>query len=238
MRDECLLARRTRPNLRAMKTLLIIGMAALLANAVAAAPLAETLKGDLVSLSGKRTHRFDDATLANTKYFAVYYSASWCGPCRAFTPKLVEWYNKNKPAHADFELIFVSSDQGEAEMDEYMATDKMPWPALKFTKKAANKSVTKYAGPGIPCLVFLDAEGKVLSDSYVRGSYVGPQKVLADIEKTLGAGAASAPAATAGTTTSSGLGGSGLGATTGATKPKSTQGSNFDDFFKKKTPSQ
>jgi nucleoredoxin len=224
--------------MRAMKTLLIPGMAVFLANAVMAAPLAETLKGDLVSLSGKRTHKFEDAALANNKYFAVYYSASWCGPCRAFTPKLVEWYNKNKPAHPEFELIFVSSDQGADEMDAYMAMDKMPWPALKFTKKAANKSVTKYAGPGIPCLVFLDAEGNVLSDSYVNGSYVGPQKVLGDIEKTLGSGsapAAGAPTGAAGTSASTGAGSSGLGATTGsgAAKPKA-QGSNFDDFFKKK----
>jgi nucleoredoxin len=222
-----------------MKTLLSLGMAALLANAVVAAPLAETLKGDLVSLSGKRTHRFEDAALANNKYFAVYYSASWCGPCRAFTPKLVEWYGKNKPAHPEFELIFVSSDNSEPEMDAYMATDKMPWPALKYTKKATNKSVTKYAGPGIPCLVFLDAEGNVLSDSYVNGSYVGPQKVLADIEKTLGPGSAPATTTPAGATASSGLGGSGLGATTGSTaKPKAAPGGSFDDFFKKKTPSQ
>lgn len=225
-----------------MKTLCFLVGAALLANAAVASPIADSLKGDLVALRGKRAARFDDASLANTKYFAVYYSASWCGPCRAFTPKLVEWYNKNKPAHPDFELIFVSSDQGEPEMEAYMAGDKMPWPALKFTKKAANKSVTKYAGPGIPCLVFLDADGKVLSDSYVSGSYVGPNKVLADIEKTLGTSPApaapAAPAAGAGTSATSGLGGSGLGVGTAGTppKPKSAQGSNFDDFFKKKSP--
>ena len=220
-----------------MKTLCSLIGAALLASAAVASPIADSLKGDLIALNGKRTHRFDDAALANTKYFAVYYSASWCGPCRAFTPKLVEWYSKNKPAHPEFELIFVSSDQGEPEMEAYMAGDKMPWPALKFTKKATNKSVTKYAGPGIPCLVFLDADGRVLSDSYVSGSYVGPNKVLADIEKTLGTSpAAAAPAAGAAAT--SGLGGSGLGVAPAGTppKPKSPQGSNFDDFFKKKTP--
>ncbi len=227
-----------------MKSLLILGLAVLLSNAVVAAPLADTLKGDLVALSGKRTHKYDDAALANTKYYAVYYSASWCGPCRAFTPKLVEWYNANKPKHADFELIFVSSDRSDADMDAYMAEDKMPWPALKYNKKASNKSVTKYAGPGIPCLVFLDAEGKVLSDSYVNGKYEGPQKVLADIEKTLGTGSApAAPAASggpaapaaAGATTGIGGAGSGVGTTPGgAAKPKSPQGSSFDDFFKKK----
>ena len=76
-------------------------------------PVAPQLKNDLVSLQGKKLHRFDDAPLAGTKYFAVYYSASWCAPCKAFTPKLVEFYNRIKPANPNFELIFVSRDRDE-----------------------------------------------------------------------------------------------------------------------------
>ena len=100
--------------------------------------------------------------------------------------------------------------------------------------------MTKYAGPGIPLpLVFLDAEGKVLSDSYVNGSYVGPQKVLADIEKTLGPGSRlqprprrARPLRLAWEAVAS--------ARAPALRPsrRLRQGSNFDDFFKKKTPSQ
>ena len=204
-------------------TLRILALFALGLAVVQAAPVAPTLKGDLVALDGKKPKKFDDTKLAATKYFAVYYSASWCGPCKAFTPKLVEWYNKNKPAHPDFELIFVSSDNSEKEMESYMSEDSMPWPALAFTKKKGNKSVTQYAGPGIPCLVFIDADGKVLSNSYEGTNYVGPNKVLADMEKTLG----SAPAVAAPV---SGAGG------TAPVPPKTptVQGSKFDDFFKKK----
>jgi thiol-disulfide isomerase/thioredoxin len=35
---------------------------------------------------------------------ALYFSASWCKPCREFTPKLVELYNKKKAEGEDFEV--------------------------------------------------------------------------------------------------------------------------------------
>src|SRR6185503_11111546 len=87
------------------------------ATPAAAQPVAATLKGDLVALEGKKTRRFDDTKLAEKKYIAVYFSAHWCAPCRAFTPKLVEWYNANKAANPHFELVFVSADNSEKDME-------------------------------------------------------------------------------------------------------------------------
>jgi nucleoredoxin len=95
----------------------------------------------------------------------------------------------------------------------------MPWPALAVTKKRSNRTLTKYAGAGIPCLVFIDATGKVLSDSYQGKTYVGPRKVLEDMEKTLRENPASGDA-------------------TAATGTKKAGDSSFDDFFKKKPPEQ
>ena len=210
-------------NFRAMKLrslLRVVAAAGLVSFAQAAEqPLYPLMKNDLVSLQGKGVHKFDDAPLAGAKYFAFYYSASWCGPCKAFTPKLVEFYNRVKPLNPQFELIFVSHDYSEKEAEAYMKMDSMPWPALAYNKIKSNKQLAGYAGPGIPCLVLCDANGKVLSHSYEGTTYVGPQKVMADIEATLKAdpapaGAAPATAAPAG----------------GAKKT----GGGFDDFFKKK----
>lgn len=166
-------------------TVLLAAFLALTLASTNAAPVAPTLKGDLVALAGKKAKRFDDTKLATTKYYAVYFSAHWCGPCRAFTPELVKWYKANKAANPHFELIFVSSDHTEKDMEKYMAEAEMPWPALAFNKKKSNKSLAPLAGSGIPSLVFLDADGKVLSNSYEGSKYVGPNKVLADIDTTL-----------------------------------------------------
>jgi nucleoredoxin len=147
--------------------------------------VADSLNGKLVSVKNKKFSSYDAKQLADTKYFAVYFSALWCPPCRAFTPKLVEFYNRVKPAHPEFELIFVSRDNSEDSMLEYMNTDSMPWPAVRFSKLQNIKNLNKYAGGGIPFMVFIDASGEILSNSEVDGKYVGPGKVMNDIEAKL-----------------------------------------------------
>ena len=194
-----------------MKTILIgAAVAAIgwLSPASAEEPIFASLKGELVASKGKKLEAFDEAPLASAKYYAIYYSAAWCGPCRAFTPDLVKWYKRNKSKHPEFELIFVSSDRSEEEMAKYMKEDDMPWPALAYDKKGSNRALTKYSGRGIPCLVFLDDTGKVLAHSYEGATYVGPRKVLEQMDKTLRSGGSSAA--------------------------KKAGSSNFEDFFKKK----
>ena len=140
------------------------------------------LKGDLVHWHNGSLARFDDAPLEKKKLYALYFSAHWCGPCRKFTPQLVDFYNRVAPQHPDFELIFVSKDRQPFNMETYMKEANMPWPAIDFTKVASKEALNRYEGKGIPCLVLMDASGKVISDSYEGDKYLGPAKVVADIE--------------------------------------------------------
>ena len=140
---------------------------------------------NLVALDGKKLSPFDASPLTNKKYLAVYYSASWCGPCRNFTPDLVKWYNHNKSKSELFELVFVSADRSADQMKEYMVEDKMPWPAMDFTSIKMGNPIVGKGGPGIPSLVVFDASGKLVAESYVNGEYVGPRRVLQDFEKLL-----------------------------------------------------
>jgi thiol-disulfide isomerase/thioredoxin len=142
----------------------------------------------LVSADGTPTSTPD----ASIQYYAIYYSAKWCPPCHTFTPRLVKWYNKFKPSHPSFELVFVSEDRSEAAMLAYMKEMSMPWPALRFSDLKHDGSfkgsgIEKFAGDGIPDLVLVDVSGKVLSDSYQNGHhYVGPETVIKDINKLVG----------------------------------------------------
>ncbi len=147
--------------------------------AAAAAPSVfdKFLDGDLVRLSGKSLKPCKDATKP-AKYYLFYYTASWCGPCQAFTPSLVEFYNKQKPGNDQFELILITSDDSEDDMTGYAVGKKMTWPQLKLSKVERFKKEFKHPGTGIPNLVLTDTEGKLLKTSYVDGKYLGPASVM------------------------------------------------------------
>jgi thiol-disulfide isomerase/thioredoxin len=90
------------------------------------------LKDQLVYSEGGTLREFDHAKINDTRVFAFYASASWCGPCRKFTPKLVAEYRALREKYPELEVIFVSSDRNEFNMGEYMRSHAMPWPALKY----------------------------------------------------------------------------------------------------------
>ena len=120
--------------------------------------------------------------LTGKKYILLYFSAHWCPPCRAFTPKLIQFYKANNKGQ--FEVIFVSADKDAAGMKTYMHETAMPWPAVKY--EAINQSqLRSYSGRGIPCLVLINPKGEVLADSYAGEKYLGPEKVLNDLKKML-----------------------------------------------------
>ena len=152
--------------------------------AAPAAPAAATpsvfdkiLDGDLLKFSGKSLKTCKNATKP-TKYYLFYYTASWCGPCHKFTPSLVEFYNKHKPGSSEFELVLITSDSSEDDMDEYATEFKMPWPQLKLSSTEKFKKEFKHPGGGIPNLVLTDTEGKLLKTSYEGETYVGPTVVM------------------------------------------------------------
>jgi nucleoredoxin len=142
----------------------------------------ETLKGDLVRVSNGSVVHAEDELLANKKLIAIYFSAHWCPPCRKFTPELVEYYNRVAPLHPEFEVIFFSFDRSNYAMQNYMRDTSMPWPAIDYQKLEGKDAIKKYAGSGIPCLVLVDSAGRVISDSFAGSQYLGPGKVLTDLD--------------------------------------------------------
>lgn len=167
------------------KSFLIVSSVALMAVLCPSTSRADFFGGiekRLIQAKGGKAEPFKSAEMP--KFTAIYYSAHWCPPCRAFTPKLVEWYNKFQPEHKDFQLIFASSDKDAKAMLEYMTEMKMPWPAVKFGEKKES-GLEKYASDGIPYLVLLDAQGKDLTGR-PGNEWQPPTEVLKKIEEIVG----------------------------------------------------
>ncbi|MDF3057944.1 MAG: hypothetical protein K0R17_2159 [Rariglobus sp.] len=150
---------------------------------VQAGKLTSEIVGKLVTLKSNTLAPFGRENVMGAKYYALYFSAQWCPPCRGFTPELVNAYKDLKAAQPGFEVIFVSNDNSKDDMQTYMSEYKMPWPAIRFDAVESLSAIQRYSGDGIPNLVFVTADGEILSSSYVGGNYVGPRKVLRDIQK-------------------------------------------------------
>jgi nucleoredoxin len=157
------------------------------ANSAIAPPtrMAALLTGKLVILEGGALRPLPAARLGGVKFFAFYFSAGWCPPCQQFTPEFVDAYGKLRSVFPELEVVMVSRDRSPAAMFEYMRDDHQSWPALRWDQIRGAAEINHYAGAGIPCLVLVDADGKVLSDSYRWTGYVGPDAVLDDTWKIL-----------------------------------------------------
>jgi nucleoredoxin len=206
---------------------LVLGLSSLATMRGDTQGLAAELNGQLVSVQGKQVQSFNTSSLKEAKYFAFYFSAKHCVPCHQFTPKLVSFYTETKPKHPEFELVLVDEDYSESEMQKYMTEMSMPWPALRYGSIASKHDITKLAGPGIPCLVLVDDKGKVLSDSFKGKEYLGPYHVMKDIEALLNEG--KMPVAQTATGVSPAA-----SPASASTNGKPANGTNWDDFFKKK----
>ncbi|KAK9112615.1 hypothetical protein Scep_020134 [Stephania cephalantha] len=98
------------------------------------------------------------------KVVGIYFSANWYPLCQKFTKVLGNVYEQLKCTGAQFEVVFVSSDEDIDAFNRYRAC--MPWLAIPFSdldsKKALNK---RFHIEDIPCLIILHSDGINLEDN-------------------------------------------------------------------------
>jgi nucleoredoxin len=97
------------------------------------------------------------------KVVGLYFSAHWCGPCRNFTPKLLELYAAARAANKNFEIVFCSADHDEAGFRSYFSS--MKWKAVDFGEDCREVIMSQFSVQGIPKLSILSHTGKLLVDN-------------------------------------------------------------------------
>ena len=144
----------------------------------ASANLAEDLAGTLVQLRDDNLVPASIDVLEGKEIVAVYFSAHWCPPCRAFTPRLVREYNELVQEYPELELIFVSGDRSAGAMKGYMEWGSMTFPAVRY-ERIAESPLRQHSIGSIPYLIVLDSEGNPLIAKQPNERYLAPEVALA-----------------------------------------------------------
>ncbi|MCZ4695397.1 AhpC/TSA family protein [Ancylomarina euxinus] len=93
------------------------------------------------------------------QYLIVDFWASWCGPCRNEIPHLKEVYETYKDKGV--EILSVSIDKSKNAWKKAMSQENMTWPQIQAP--GAGKDIMKeYQFSGIPYIILLDKEGKIV----------------------------------------------------------------------------
>jgi peroxiredoxin len=102
------------------------------------------------------------------KYVLVDFWASWCGPCRAENPNVVNTFNKYKDKN--FTILSVSLDRpGQKERWlKAIHDDNLTWTHVSDLKYWDNAVAKQYGIQAIPQNLLLDPEGKIIAKN-LRG---------------------------------------------------------------------
>jgi peroxiredoxin len=110
------------------------------------------------------------------KYVFVDFWASWCGPCRAENPNVVNMYHQY---HSDqFDILGISLDENKDAWKKAVQNDRLEWTQLCDLQGWSSNIISAYGIKGIPFNMLLDKEGRIIAKN-LRGAEL--QKKLKDV---------------------------------------------------------
>tara|TARA_R110002096_G_scaffold147671_8_gene307634 strand:+ start:816 stop:1721 length:906 start_codon:yes stop_codon:yes gene_type:complete len=100
------------------------------------------------------------------KVVLVDFWATWCGPCIAEMPNVINAYKKHR--ESGFEVVGISLDQDKNALENYISEHEMTWPQYFDGKGWGNEIAGKFGIQGIPATFLIGKDGKIAATN-LRG---------------------------------------------------------------------
>ncbi len=119
------------------------------------------------------------------KVVLVDFWATWCGPCVAGLPEVIEQYKKYHDQ--GFEIVGISFDEDKTALEQFVKSSEMPWVQFFDGQGWGNQYGKEYGIHSIPRMWLIGRDGKVI-DFNARTNL--PQKISQLMQSKEGAGEA------------------------------------------------
>lgn len=129
---------------------------------------ADKLRLSLVGQTGKNLIMQDQNLVLRSlydikkKYTILFFFDPDCGHCKVETPKLVDFYAKNKDRF-NIEVYAVSADTSMQKMKGYIKEMKMPWITVNGPRSTTGSYQKLYDAFATPTLYILDEKKKIIA---------------------------------------------------------------------------
>jgi thiol-disulfide isomerase/thioredoxin len=117
--------------------------------------LGRPLELNYTAIDGRKV----DVQKLNGKVVLVDFWATWCPPCMAALPEVVEVYNKYHDK--GFEIVGISLDKSQEALEGVVKRYKMGWPQYFDGRGWGNKFVIEYNISSVPTMWLVDKAGKL-----------------------------------------------------------------------------